>query len=380
MSSTAKDGYISIGMTASLTGRYAYPGRQALIGVQAWIQDTNVSGGIRLGVSGPQLPVRLVYYDDASEGLRCAEVARQLIVEDRVDILMGPYSSGLSLRAATVAQRHGRILWNQGGASESIYTSGSEWVVGVLTPASMYFHGVLEMVRQRCPSAGKVAIVHSTAGAFPKDVASGAAEHSRALGFDTVCAHPYGAGTKDFGPILSRLNRDRPDVVLAVGRIEDDIRFAQQFVESDASVPAVALIVTPLALFKDALGEQVDGFLGPSQWEPNVVKTPDFGPSSPDVVRSLRAKGHSAVDYPMAQAYAGCLVAQRCIEEAGSLDQSAVWRAAGQLDFTTFYGRFLIDSATGRQIGHRMPVVRWERGEKAVVWPHDAADRSEQAP
>ena len=85
------------------------------------------------------------------------------------------------------------------------------------------------------------------------------------------------------------------------------------------------------------------------------------------------AKGQPTIDYPMAQAYAGCLVAQRCIEEAGTLDHSAVRQAASRMDFTTFYGRFLIDPATGRQVGHRMPVVRWERGEKAVVWPPDAA-------
>ena len=85
----------------------------------------------------------------------------------------------------------------------------------------------------------------------------------------------------------------------------------------------------------------------------------------------------------MAQAYAGCLVAQRCIEEAGTLDQSTVRQAAGRMDFTTFYGRFLIAPATGRQLGYRMPVVRWERGEKAVVWPPEAVaglERPAQVP
>ena len=273
-----------------------------------------------LGSGGPKLPVRFVYYDDASDGPRCAELTQRLMVENGVDILMGPYSSGLSVRAATVAQRYGRILWNQGGASESIYTSGSKWVVGILTPSGMYFHGVLELVRQRYPRAGKVAIVHSTAGAFPRDVASGAVQHSQTLGFDTVCVRSYSTGTTDFGRILSRIKRDRPDVVLEVGRIEDDIRFAQQLVESGLSVPVVALIVTPLALFKDALGEGVEGFMGPSQWEPDVVVTPDFGPSSKDVVRSLMAKGQPTIDYPMAQAYAGCLVAQRCSQAGRQSD------------------------------------------------------------
>ena len=229
----------------------------------------------------------------------------------------------------------------------------------------MYFHGVLEFVRQSCPSSSKVAIVHSTAGAFPKDVASGAVEQAPALGFDTVRAHTYNAGTTDFGRILNRLKRDRPDVVLAVGRIEDDIRFAQQFVESKVSVPVVALIVTPLALFKDSLGESVEGFLGPSQWEPDAVTIPDFGPSSRDVVWSLRANRQSAVDYPMAQAYAGCLVAQHCVDEAGSLDQRAVRQIASSMDFTTFYGRFVIDprhGASDRPPDARGAVGAWEEG------------------
>jgi branched-chain amino acid transport system substrate-binding protein len=39
------------------------------------------------------------------------------------------------------------------------------------------------------------------------------------------------------------------------------------------------------------------------------------------------------------------------------------------LDFTTFYGRYRIDPRTGRQLGHRMPVVQWQGGRKVVIWP-----------
>jgi branched-chain amino acid transport system substrate-binding protein len=71
----------------------------------------------------------------------------------------------------------------------------------------------------------------------------------------------------------------------------------------------------------------------------------------------------------MAQAYAGCLVLQRCLEVTGSLDQQALRQTANHLDFTTFYGRYRIDPATGRQLGHVMPVVQWQGGTKVVVWP-----------
>jgi branched-chain amino acid transport system substrate-binding protein len=75
------------------------------------------------------------------------------------------------------------------------------------------------------------------------------------------------------------------------------------------------------------------------------------------------------IDYPMAQAYAGCLVVQRCIEAAGSLSQPVLRRVANDLDFTTFYGHYRIDPRTGQQLGHVMPVIQWQQGAKIVVWP-----------
>lgn len=53
----------------------------------------------------------------------------------------------------------------------------------------------------------------------------------------------------------------------------------------------------------------------------------------------------------------------------GSLEQHALRQVAGELDFTTFYGRYAIDPETGRQIGHVMPVIQWQHGTKVVVWP-----------
>jgi branched-chain amino acid transport system substrate-binding protein len=91
---------------------------------------------------------------------------------------------------------------------------------------------------------------------------------------------------------------------------------------------------------------------------------------------SLLAQGVTGVDYPMAQAYAGCLVAQRCLAEAGSLDQQALRKVAGRLDFTTFYGRYKIDPASGRQLGHVMPVVQWRGGTKVIVWPAEMQTQS----
>ena len=52
-----------------------------------------------------------------------------------------------------------------------------------------------------------------------------------------------------------------------------------------------------------------------------MVRQPDYGPSSQEVLARLSACHPAGVDYPMAQAYAGGLVVQRCIETAGTVDQ-----------------------------------------------------------
>src|SRR5215813_12081262 len=258
-------------MTADGNGRDSVPGHQALRGAQAWVENTNRAGGIWLPASRAQLPLRLTAYDDASEPEQCAALTERLINEDQVDILLGPYSSGLALRAAEVAQRSQRVLWNHGGASETIYTRGFTWVVGILSPPSTYFHSMLDFVRYIRPSASHVAIVHSTAGAFPKDVAAGAAQYCQQQVFETVHTYPYPAGTTDFTPILQQLESAAPAVVLSVGRMEDDLRFAAQYLQYNIAADVVGLIVTPLTLFRDTLGSAATHFLGPSQWEPALV-------------------------------------------------------------------------------------------------------------
>ena len=353
---------LRVGMTAALSGRYQTQGRQALLGIQAWVEETNRVGGIQL--QGQQRPVALIVYDDASDATRCGVYTERLLTADRVDILFGPYSSGLTLRAAESAAQYQHVLWNHGGALEP----ASAWAIGLLTPAPYYFHGVIDLVRQTTPACARIVIVHSTAGAFPRAVAAGAAQYSQAQGCQ-VTTLPYAPRTTDFTAVLDQLAAAQPHLVLGVGRIEDDVRFAQQYVHGAVRATAVALIATPLTLFRDTLGRDASRFLGPSQWEPGLVVCPDYGPTAQEVLQRLAFYAPQGVDYPMAQAYAAGLVAQRCLEVTPALDQQVMLHTARQLDFTTFYGRYRLDPTTGRQVGHVMPVVQWQGRRKVIRWP-----------
>ena len=360
---------IKVGIPVSLTGQFQTQGRQALAGLEAWAEDANVAGGITVNAIGASLPVSVVHYDDASSPVRVREVTERLIATDHVDLLMGPYSGVLARAAAQVAEGHGMLLWNQGGASDNVYRQGNRWVVGILTPANEYLAGLLPMVRRHDPHAATLAILRASSGEFPKAVISGVERAAGDLGFRVVLREAYDPSLTDFGEIVDLVQGVRPHVLVAVGRIDNDLALARELVNKSPAIRAVAVVATPIHQFQVSLGVEAEGFLGPSQWEPGTDNPDGYGPSSREVLESLERKGHPDPDYPMVQAYAAGLAAKRCVELAKTLESATLRETAGAMDFSTFYGRFKIDPATGRQIGRSVVIVQWQAGRKVVVWP-----------
>ena len=358
---------LKIGMAVSLSGQFRVQGRQALSGLQAWADDVNRAGGICVSSNSPT-PVSLVYYDDASNRNQVRRATERLITTDRVDILLGPYSSMLAEAAADVAEPHEKLLWNQGGAADSIYQCGYRWIVGILTPASEYLTGLLPLVRQADPQASKVAIIQAASGQFAGAVCSGVRRVANELGFD-VSLWEYRRPLATFTELLDRVEDLRPDVLLGVGRIQDDLLLGGELAGRRLELAAAVLVAAGIQPFRDVLGVESEGFLGPSQWEASTRHRHDYGPAAPQVLKSMLQHGSGTVDYPMVQAYAGALVAQRCVEAAGTVADAALRSMAGMLDFSTFFGPFKIDPETGRQTGHSMLIVQWQQGRKVVVWP-----------
>jgi branched-chain amino acid transport system substrate-binding protein len=362
---------LKAGIPVSLSGQFQVQGRQALAGLQAWAEDANRAGGVKVGHSDAGRLISIVYYDDASKTAQARQATERLITSDRVDLLFGPYSGVLALASAQVAEGHGRLLWNQGGASDTIYQRGLKWVVGVLTPASRYLAEWLPLIRGADPNADSLAIVRASTGAFPKAVTSTVESQAARLGFKISLLREFEPSINDFSAVLDEVERVRPDLLLGVGRIQNDLLLAGQLARRELGLKGVAVVAAPIQQFRDHLGEAADGFVGPSQWEASGNYPRDYGPTSAEVMASLQDKGYRTVDYPMAQAYAAGLVAQRCVDEAGTLEDSALRETAGRLDFSTFYGRFKIDPVTGCQFGRSTVLVQWQQGRKVIVGPPD---------
>jgi branched-chain amino acid transport system substrate-binding protein len=309
-----------------------------------------------------------------------AALVERLIVADRVDLLVGPYSSALALAVAPVAERHGKVLWNHGGSSDAVHQRGFRLVVSLPTPASRYLAEVLGMVHAVDPSATRVALLHGARGTFPRAAVGGAEAYARGHGLDVVLTAPYPEPGGDVAELVARVAAHRPHVVLGVGRTEADLALARELRARRVPLRVAGLVAAALWSFGRALGDEAEGFVGPSQWEPGARGQPDVGPSGAAFVARYRERFGEEPDYPAAQAYAAGLIAQACAEAAGSLRDEALREAAARLRLTTFYGAFALDPATGEQVGHRLVVAQWQDGAKPVVWPTAVAEARPRIP
>ena len=352
------DGSLVLASPISLTGRYAHLGRLAAAGLHQAAEDVAHRGGVRVG--GRTLTPEVVVFDDG--GTR-AGVRHALDVLARADLVIGPYGSDLVVEAARWSAEQARVLWNHGGSADDAQRMSG--VVSVPAPASRYLVAVLEAVADRVPGAR--VLVAAGRGAFGSSAGRGAGEAAARLGMGVVAVVPH-----DEVP-------DEPDaeVLLAAGSFADDVALIHRLRRRP---PVVATVAAGLGAF--AAHVRAEGVLAPSQWEEGARFHPDAGPRPADVMRSLRARltpflraqpGVGGVDYPAAQAYAAVLIALRCVQETGVVEDADLYAAARRLRCTTFFGRFGL-GFDGCQADHAMLVVQWRGQSKRLVWPPSLAE------
>jgi branched-chain amino acid transport system substrate-binding protein len=350
---------VLVGASLSLSGRFRRQGEQARDGLQLWIEYTRDVGA--------RPAPRLVILDDESRASVAQAHAQRLLTQHQVDVLVGPYSSGLVRAVAPIAEAAGKTLWNHGGTSDALLQAGARRVVSVASPASDYLRLLPAWGRRRVPMVDRVAILHAASGTFARQVARGAAEGARAAGCADLRVVPFESPLLDASALGREAARWDPDLVVSVGTFEDDLAAARARTTFPERT-VLALVAAGLAAFGDELGALAEGIIGPSQWEPTSGDTPRLGPDSDSFIRAFEQAFHRSPEYPAAQAFAVGLILMECHRRCGaSLDDAALLDAARALETTTFYGGFRLEAGTGRQVGHQIRLVRWQDGRKRVL-------------
>ena len=368
----------TIGLTLSLSGRYAAMGRQAAAALELFAADQNSAGGIEIG--GRRRPLAIRCRDDRSDPKTCAELYRSLCFEDRADLIFGPYSSELTRVAAPIAEQAGMVMVNHGGADDGLYHRKYRLLVGVLSPAADYFTGLAHLLSQLKLWRKRVATVtfetpfaRAVIGGFERECESRAMRRRGVR----VTIRQSSAPTHNRGEVsidlLLRLARRRITALVSAGSFADDVALMNGIVEAELNIPMLACVAAGVQAFAETLGERAEGIVGPSQWDPAVSFMPEIGPRSGPFAARMRA-ACGACDYPAAQIYAAGLLSAAALRTCPGLDQMRLREAFSDLRTTTLFGDFAIDRVSGRQIGHKVLLVQWHGGQKVVIHPDAHAE------
>lgn len=384
----AKEVTLTIGYTQSKTGKYETSSGRQVRGLTLWMEQVNAAGGIKLS-DGTVIMFADVSYDDESNSDRVQELYTRLATEDNADLLISPYSSGLTAAAAVVAEQYGKVMITTGAASDATYKQGYTQVFQIYTPASRYLTGAVDLLATVDPSAKKVAFVYENTK-FATNVVEAAKKYAESKGYNVVLFEGYDSETTDFGPFINKIEETGAEALLGGGHFQDGSTFARQLYEKGTKIKMITLLVAPPEPDFADLGDAALGVIGPSQWEPLAAFTPDsakaaglewFGPLGEEFVQAYEAAYNEEPSYHSAGGYAAGVVLQKAIIDADSTDPAAIKAALDNMNVLTFYGHVKFDTsaeAHGLQVGHSMVYIQWQKETqgnlvKQVVWPQEGA-------
>ena len=352
-------GSIRIGASLSLTGTYAEPGRYNHEGYQLCQKDLNAKGGL-LGRK-----IEFVVYDDQSVPATGVRLYEKLITEDKVEAVMGPYSSAITEAAVNVTEKYKRIMVAPLAATTSIFKKGRKYVFMVVSPAEVYLEGLVEIAAKR--GLKTIAIVNEDT-LFPKTSAAGTTELAKKAGLQVVLQEAYPKGNQDFSALLTKIKATNADVVAAATYFDDAVALTRQMKELGVNPKMFGVTVGgDIPKFYDLLKQTAEYIYSASQWETTLPY-----PGTKEFNAAFVKEFNREPSYHAAAAYAGCLVYAEAVRTAGTLDSEKVRDVLLNLKMRTMFGDYQVDK-DGFQVAHKMVLLQWQDGKRVVVWPDDLA-------
>ena len=350
---------LKIGASLSLTGTYAKLGVYQKEGYELCADELNARGGL-LGRK-----VEFVVYDDQSQPATGVRLYEKLITEDKVEAVMGPYSSPITEAVANVTEKYKKVMVSPLAATTSIFKKGRKYIFMVISPAEVYLEGVIDMAAKR--GLKTVAIVYEDT-LFAKTSAVGAADLARKRGMQVVIQEGYPKGHTDFSALLTKIKALNPDVLAASTYFDDAIAITRQMKELNINPKMYGLTVGgDLPEFYNLLKQNAEYVYGSSQLEGGLAY-----PGQREFLAAYQKKFSREPVYHSASGYAGCLIYAEAVKRAGTLDADKVRGELLTLETRTIFGDYKVDP-DGFQVAHKMVILQWQDGKKVTVWPDDLA-------
>jgi branched-chain amino acid transport system substrate-binding protein len=357
---------ITIGISLPLTGDFSQPGGEAKRGYQVWADMVNADGG----VLGRKVKLKIV--DDASNQDTVVTDYTKLITQDKVDLVLGTFSSLLNFPASAVAEKNGYVYVEPAGGAPTMFSRGFKYLFFAQPATAPHQADVFVDYIKSLPAdqRPKTAAYPTQDDPFTRPVIESMQQQLEALGVKTVYSKVYPADTTNFQTIANTLKNKKPDLIAQGAVFEDGVGLVRSLKQLGYTPKALFQTSAPsnAGQYSDGVGEaNTEGVFYTVSWN-EQAKTP----LNPEFVAAYGKAYKAALPAEdAADAFAAAQVLQKAAEATKGFDQDKIkdWLHANEVE--TILGP-LSWNDKGEPQGDFI-LAQWQSGKVQVVGPADAA-------
>jgi branched-chain amino acid transport system substrate-binding protein len=372
-SGSTKD--LLIGVSLSLTGDFADPGKAVQRGYQVWADQVNAKGGLL----GRHVKVKIV--DDLSSPNQVITNYQNLISRDHVDLVFGPFSSLLTIPASQVANRYHFAFIESAGGGPKVFDQHLHNLffvqpAPVVDQGNVFADYILSLPADQRP---KTAAYPSLDDPFAKPVADSVKAKFEAAGIKTVYEGTYPAETPDLTPIVAKVAAAHPDVVVAGTQSLDAYQQVKAMVQQHFNPKWLYMSngANSPTEFPDKVGKKnTAGVFSSGDWFTNSTAA-----GSADFVKAYLGKFGGAatgIDNSSAEAYAAGQLLELIAQRTGKLDNQSIIAALHSGTWPTLLGDLSWNNDGAPQGNYEL--VQWVGGLLKPVFPKEIAQVAPVAP
>jgi branched-chain amino acid transport system substrate-binding protein len=360
-------GTIKIGASLPLTGEFSEPGKAAQQGYKVWEAMVNEKGGLL------KRKVQMVVKDDASNQNTIVSDYNALISKDKVDLLLGTFSSLLNLPASAVAERNRKLYVEPAGGSPDLFSRGFKYLFFAQQATADHQGDVWAKYIASLPAdqRPKTAAYPTLDDPFAQPTSEGIEKILSQAGVKTVYRETYTIDNANYDSIASSIRGKGADLVVNGATFEDGVGLVRALLKVGYHPKWLYQTSAP------SLGDQYSKAIGKENTEgvfyavSHSVKAKTPG-NEEFVAKYKELYGGTEVPEDAADAYATAQVMQAAVEGVGSIDDQlklADWLRGHSVD--TILGP-LSWNEDGSPKGQFL-VGQWQDGKPEIVLPKEAA-------
>jgi branched-chain amino acid transport system substrate-binding protein len=376
--SAAAENVVKVGNIIPLSGPSASVGQQGKQAREMAVAEINAAGGIK-SLGGAKL--QMIYADSESKPEKGVAEAERLINTEKVNVLTGCWNSAVTYPTTAVSERYGIPFIVPVSFADKITEQGFKTVFRIAAKDSWWtrdqFAFLKDMEKEFKTSVKKLAFVYENG-----DWGKGFAEQWKALakkgGYKVVLDEPYPSTSTDLSPVVQKIRRVRPDVLMLVSNAADAILLTNTLAAYKVKLKAVIASGGGHAdpSFLKATGKNARYLFDIVEWETDVNK-----PGAKEANAKYKAKYGYNLAGEAVDAYLAMYVLKDALERAGSLDPAKIIKALAATNLTSGPGMIVgydaVEFGKDGQNKHAalimVQVNDLGKGlERITVWPKNA--------